>query len=75
MSGVNIHLADAVGSGALVSGQVVEGKLTQADVIHLGENYTNPVVEIEPHFSVGTLWIFWIIDVICCAIFYGQLLL
>ena len=70
---VNIEIADAVGSGALVSGQVIGGKLSpQVDVIEGGEQYTNPVVEILPHFAVGTLWVFWIIDVICCAIFMAN---
>ena len=69
---VNIHIADAVGAGALVSGQIVEGKLTQVDVIHIGEHYENPVVEISPHFSVGTLWIFWILDLICCTLFMAN---
>ena len=70
---VNIQIGDAVGSGALVSGQVVGGKLSpQVDVIEGGENYASPVVEILPHFAVGKLWIFWIIDVICCTIFMAN---
>lgn len=70
---VNIHIADVVGSGALISGQVVGGKLSpQVEVIEGGEHYANPVVEIVPHFAVGTLWIFWIIDLICCAIFMAN---
>ena len=69
---VNIEIADAVGSGALVSGQVVGGTLAHLNVIEGGENYANPVVEILPHFAVGTLWIFWIIDVICCTIFMAN---
>lgn len=66
---VNIEIADKVGQGALVTGQVVEGKLTQVDVIEAGEHYVNPTVEIAPHFAVGKLWLFWILDVICCTIF------
>lgn len=66
---VNIEIADNVGQGALVTGQVVEGKLTQVDVIEAGEHYVNPMVEIAPHFAVGKLWLFWILDVICCTIF------
>ena len=66
---VNIEIADNVGQGALVTGQVVEGKLTQVDVIEAGEHYVNPTVEIAPHFAVGKLWLFWILDVICCTIF------
>ena len=66
---VNIEIADEVGQGALVTGQVVEGKLTQVDVVEAGEHYVNPTVEIAPHFAVGKLWLFWIIDVICCTIF------
>ena len=66
---VNIEIEDKVGSGALVTGQVVEGKLTQVEVIETGEHYVNPTVEIAPHFSVGKLWLFWILDVICCTVF------
>ncbi len=69
---VNIEIADAVGSGALASGQVVGGTLAHLNVIEGGENYANPVVEVLPHFAVGTLWIFWIIDVICCTIFMAN---
>ena len=66
---VNIEIADEAGSGALVTGQVVEGKLTQVEVIEAGEHYVNPTVEIAPHFAVGKLWLFWILDVICCTVF------
>ena len=69
---VNIEIADAVGSGALVSGQIVGGTLAHLNVIEGGEDYANPVVEILPHFAVGTLWILWIIDVICCTIFMAN---
>ena len=69
---VNIEIADAVGSGALASGQIVGGTLAHLNVIEGGENYANPVVEVLPHFAVGTLWIFWIIDVICCTIFMAN---
>ena len=66
---VNIEIEDKAGSGALVTGQVVEGKLTQVEVIEAGEHYVNPTVEIAPHFAVGKLWLFWILDVICCTVF------
>ena len=66
---VNIEIEDKVGSGALVTGQIVEGKLTQVEVIEAGEHYVNPTVEIAPHFAVGKLWLFWILDVICCTVF------
>ncbi len=66
---VNIEIEDKVGSGALVTGQIVEGKLTQVEVIEAGEHYVNPTVEIAPHFAVGELWLFWILDVICCTVF------
>ena len=66
---VNIEIADVAGSGALVTGQVVEGKLIQVEVIETGEHYVNPTVEIAPHFAVGKLWLFWILDVICCTVF------
>ena len=66
---VNIEIEDKVGSGALVTGQVVEGKLTQVEVIEAGEHYVSPTVEIAPHFAVGKLWLFWILDVICCTVF------
>ncbi|MCY3767585.1 MAG: ion transporter [Gemmatimonadetes bacterium] len=69
---VNIHILDNVGSGALVSGHVTGGKLTGVDIVDSGAKYKNPVVEVHPHFSVGTLWIFWIIDVVCCAIFMAN---
>lgn len=66
---VNIEIADEAGSGALVTGQVVAGELTQVEVIETGANYVKPTVEIAPHFAVGKLWLFWILDVICCTIF------
>ena len=66
---VNIEILDRAGSGALVTGQVVEGKLIQVEVIETGEHYVNPTVEIAPHFAVGELWLFWILDVICCTVF------
>ena len=69
---VNIHIVDTAGAGALVSGHVTGGKLTGVDVVDGGEKYKNPVVEVHPHFSVGALWIFWIIDVICCTIFMAN---
>ena len=69
---VNIHIVDTAGAGALVSGHVTGGKLTGVDVVDGGEKYKNPVVEVYPHFSVGALWIFWIIDVICCTIFMAN---
>lgn len=69
---VNIHIADNAGGGALVSGHVTGGKLTGVDIVDSGSKYKNPVVEVHPHFSVGTLWIFWIIDVVCCAIFMAN---
>ena len=69
---VILHIADAHGSGGLVTGQVTGGRLTQVDLIHSGEGYVDPVVEVYPHFSLGKLWIFWIIDVICCALFMAN---
>ena len=69
---VNINIVDTAGAGALVSGHVTGGKLTAVDVVDGGEKYKNPVVEVHPHFSVGALWIFWIIDVICCTIFMAN---
>ena len=69
---VNVHIADEQGSHALASGQVVGGKLTQVKIIDGGENYTDPVVEVLPHFAVSTLWIFWIIDVVCCGLFMAN---
>ena len=69
---VNLNIEDAHGSGALASGEVVAGKLSQVDLIHSGENYVAPVVEVFPHFSVGKLWVFWIIDVICCTLFMAN---
>ena len=69
---VNVHVADEQGVHALASGQVVGGKLAQVKIIDGGENYTDPVVEILPHFAVSTLWIFWIIDVICCGLFMAN---
>ena len=69
---VNINIVDTAGAGALVSGHVTGGKLTGVDVVDGGEKYKNPVVEVHPHFSVGALWIFWIIDVICCTIFMAN---
>ena len=69
---VILHIADAHGSGGLATGHVTEGKLTQVDLIHSGEGYVDPVVEVLPHFSVAKLWVFWIIDVICCALFMAN---
>ncbi len=69
---VNLHISDEEGSHALASGQVVGGKLAQVKIIDSGENYTDPVVEVLPHFAVSTLWIFWIIDVICCGLFMAN---
>ncbi len=69
---VNIHILDTSGAGALVFGHVTEGRLTGVDVIDGGEKYKNPIVEVHPHFSVGTLWIFWIIDVVCCTLFMAN---
>ena len=69
---VNIHIVDTVGSGALVSGHVTAGKLTGVDIVDRGAKYKKPVVEVHPHFSVGTLWILWIIDVVCCTIFMAN---
>ena len=69
---VNIDIVDTAGAGALVSGHVAGGKLTGADVVDGGGNYTKPVVEVHPHFAVSTLWIFWIIDVVCCTIFMAN---
>ena len=69
---VNVHITDEEGSHALASGQVVGGKLKQVKIIDSGESYTDPVVEILPHFAVSTLWIFWIIDVICCGLFMAN---
>ncbi len=69
---VNIHIVDNAGSGALVSGHVTGGKLTGVDIVDSGAKYKNPVVEVHAHFPVGTLWIFWIIDVVCCAIFMAN---
>ena len=69
---VNIHIVDTAGSGALVSGHVTGGKLTGVDIVDRGGKYKKPVVEVHPHFSVGTLWILWIIDVVCCTIFMAN---
>ena len=69
---VNIDIVDTAGAGALVSGHVAGGKLTGVDVVDGGGNYTKPVVEVHPHFAVSTLWIFWIIDVVCCTIFMAN---
>ena len=69
---VNIHIADEQGSHALASGEVVGGRLAQVKIIDGGENYADPVVEVLPHFPVSTLWIFWIIDVVCCGLFMAN---
>ena len=69
---VNIHIVDTSGSGALVSGHVTGGKLTGVDIVDTGEKYKKPMVEVHPHFSVATLWILWIIDVVCCTIFMAN---
>ncbi|MCY3737679.1 MAG: ion transporter [Gemmatimonadaceae bacterium] len=69
---VILHIADAHGSGGLATGHVTGGRLTQVDLIHRGEGYVDPVVEVLPHFSLAKLWIFWIIDVICCALFMAN---
>ncbi len=69
---VNIYIVDPAGAGALISGHLTGGNLTGVDVVDGGEKYKNPVVEVHPHFSVGTLWIFWIIDVVCCTIFMAN---
>ena len=69
---VNVHIADEHGSHALASGEVVGGRLAQVKIIDGGENYADPVVEILPHFAVSTLWLLWIIDVICCGLFMAN---
>ena len=69
---VNIHIAGADGSGALAIGHVEGGRLTDVEIIQGGEDYVDPVVEVFPHFSLAKLWIFWIIDVICCALFMAN---
>ncbi len=69
---VNVQISDEEGSHALASGQVVGGKLAQVKIIDSGENYADPVVEVLPHFPVSTLWIFWIIDVVCCGLFMAN---
>ena len=69
---VILHLADAHGSGGLAAGQVAGGRLTQVEILHRGEDYVDPVVEVHPHFSLAKLWIFWIIDVICCTLFMAN---
>ena len=51
---------------------MVGGKLAQVKIIDRGENYSAPVVEVLPHFAVSTLWIFWIMDVICCGLFMAN---
>ena len=69
---VIIQISDPHGSGGLATGHVTGGQLTQVEIIHRGEGYVDPVVDILPHFSVAKLWIFWIIDVICCALFMAN---
>ena len=69
---VNIQITDADGSGALAAGEVAGGRLSRVEIIDAGEDYVDPVVEVFPHFSVPQLWVFWIIDVICCALFMAN---
>jgi len=66
---VNIVVKDTNGYGALLAGQVIEGKLSGIKVITGGQNYENPILELHPYFANDKLWTFWIVDVTCCLIF------
>ena len=55
---VNIVVKGGIGYGALLSGEVDEGKLSSVEIIDGGQDYTDASLEILPYFANKSLWTF-----------------
>jgi len=45
-------------------------QIAKIDIVHGGSGYSNDVKPIvRPTFANSTLWMFWIIDTVCCVLF------
>ena len=45
-------------------------QIEKIDIVHGGSGYSNDVKPIvRPTFANSTLWMFWIIDTVCCVLF------
>ena len=67
---VEISAPSQDGESAIFQALIRDGQIKRIDILDGGSGYKeNFSPRIIPSFSRSTLWVFWIIDTICCVLF------
>ena len=67
---VEISTPSRTGDSAIFEVIIQSRQIEKIDIVHGGSGYSNDVKPIvRPTFANSTLWMFWIIDTVCCVLF------
>lgn len=67
---VEISTPSKTGDSAIFEVTIQSRQIEKIDIVHGGSGYSNDVKPIvRPTFANSTLWMFWIIDTVCCVLF------
>lgn len=67
---VEISTPSKTGDSAIFEVTIQSRQIEKIDIVHGGSGYDNDVKPIvSPTFANSTLWMFWIIDTVCCVLF------
>ena len=67
---VEISTLSKTGDSAIFEVIIQSRQIEKIDIVHGGSGYSNDVKPIvSPTFANSTLWMFWIIDTVCCVLF------
>lgn len=67
---VEIFTNSQTGDSAIFEVSIKFGQVETIDILHGGSGYSkNFQVQVLPSFPRSTLWLFWIIDTVCCVLF------
>lgn len=67
---VEISTPSKTGDSAIFEVIIQSRQIEKIDIVHGGSGYSNDVKPIvSPTFANSTLWMFWIIDTVCCVLF------
>ena len=67
---VEISTPSKTGDSAIFEVIIQSREIEKIDIVHGGSGYSNDVKPIvSPTFANSTLWMFWIIDTLCCVLF------